>query len=55
MATEIPAMTHDAGLDTSAIAQMLGKLSQELADSIRPEVWARLEQLIAQRTGKRPQ
>ena len=44
-----------AGLETSAIAEMLGKRSQELADSIRPEVWARLEQLIAQRTGKRPQ
>jgi len=36
-----------AGLDTSAIAVMLGKRSEELADSIRPEVWEQLEQLIA--------
>jgi hypothetical protein len=43
-----------AGLDTSAIAQILGKLSPELADSIRPEVWAGLEQLIARRTDRRP-
>jgi hypothetical protein len=27
-----------AGLDTSAIAMMLGKLNMELADSIRPEL-----------------
>jgi hypothetical protein len=39
-----------AGLDTSAIAVMLGKKSEELADSIRPEVWEQLEQLIAQKT-----
>jgi len=38
-----------AGLDTSAIATMLGKMNKELADSIRPEIWAHLEQLIAQR------
>jgi hypothetical protein len=38
-----------AGLDTSAIAVMLGKKSEELADSIRPEVWEQLEQLIAQK------
>jgi hypothetical protein len=38
------------GLDTSAIAVMLGKKSEELADSIRPEVWEQLEQLIAQKT-----
>ncbi len=43
-----------AGLDTSGIATMLGKLSRELADSIRPELWDRLEQLIAERTGKKP-
>jgi hypothetical protein len=36
-----------AGLDTSALAVMLGKRSEELADSIRPEVWEQLEQLIA--------
>ncbi|HXG44413.1 MAG TPA: hypothetical protein VNJ71_06575 [Gemmatimonadales bacterium] len=38
-----------AGLDTSALASMLGKMTQELVDSIRPEIWGRLEQLIAQR------
>ena len=38
-----------AGLDTSAIALMLGKMSEELVDSIRPEIWAHLEQLIARR------
>jgi hypothetical protein len=37
-----------AGLDTSAIAVMLGKLNIELADSIRPELWARVEQLLAE-------
>ena len=35
-----------AGLDTSAIAAMLGKMNIELADSIRPDLWARLEQLL---------
>ena len=38
-----------AGLDTSAIAGMLGKRNEELVDSIRPEIWERLEQLIARR------
>ena len=38
-----------AGLDTSAIAVMLGKKNEELIDSIRPEIWWHLEQLIAQR------
>jgi hypothetical protein len=38
-----------AGLDTNAIASMLGRLSSELADSIRPELWARVEQLLAER------
>ena len=38
-----------AGLDTSAIAVMLGKMNRELVDSIRPEIWEHLEQLIAQR------
>jgi hypothetical protein len=36
-------------LDTSAIAGMLGKRNEELVDSIRPEIWDRLEQLIARR------
>jgi ribulose 1,5-bisphosphate carboxylase large subunit-like protein len=40
-----------AGLDTSAIATMLGKMNKELVDSIRPEIWEHLEHLIAQRTG----
>jgi hypothetical protein len=38
-----------AGLDTSTIAVMLGKLNIELADGIRPELWARVEQLLAER------
>jgi hypothetical protein len=38
-----------AGLDTSAIAVMLGGKNEELVDSIRPEIWGQLEQLIAQR------
>jgi hypothetical protein len=38
-----------AGLDTSAIALMLGKMNKELVDSIRPEIWEHLEKLIAQR------
>jgi hypothetical protein len=42
-----------AGLDTSAIAAMLGKLNIELADSIRPDLWARVEQLLAEVAGKR--
>jgi hypothetical protein len=43
-----------AGLETGAIAAMLGKLNIELADSIRPELWARVEQLLAERAiGKR--
>jgi hypothetical protein len=37
-----------AGLDTSAIAVMLGEKNEELVDSIRPEIWGHLEQLIAQ-------
>lgn len=36
-----------AGLDTSAIAGMLGK--KEWVDSIRPEIWEHLEKLIALR------
>jgi hypothetical protein len=42
-----------AGLDTSAIAAMLGKLSKELVDSIRPEVWESLEELLARRARKK--
>jgi len=38
-----------AGLDTGIIAAMLGKATSELADSIRPELWARVEQLLAAR------
>ncbi len=38
-----------AGLDTSAIAAMLGKENEELVDSIRPEIWGHLERLIAER------
>jgi hypothetical protein len=38
-----------AGLDTSAIAVMLGEKNEELANSIRPEIWGHLEELIGQR------
>jgi hypothetical protein len=38
-----------AGLDTSAISVMLGKMNKELVDSIRPEMWQQLERLMAQR------
>ena len=38
-----------AGLDTSSIAVMLGKMNKELVDSIRPEIWEHLEKLMAQR------
>jgi hypothetical protein len=40
-----------AGLETSAIAEMLGELSEELADSIRPEIWEPVEHLMAQGRG----
>ena len=43
-----------AGLDTSAIAAMLGKSNVELADSIHPELWAHVEQLLAGRTVRKP-
>jgi hypothetical protein len=42
-----------AGLDTGAIAGMLGKRNIELADSIRPELWAGVEQLLAERAARR--
>ena len=38
-----------AGLDTSAIAMMLGKMNRELVDNIRPEIWEHLEKLMVQR------
>jgi hypothetical protein len=42
-----------AGLDTGAIAAMLGKLNMELADSIRPELRSRVEQLLAEAASER--
>jgi hypothetical protein len=36
-----------AGLDTSAIAGVL--VSKDLADGIRPEMWKRVEEILAQR------
>lgn len=36
-----------AGLQTGAIARMLGKMYPELVDSMKPEVWKRVEQIIA--------
>lgn len=38
-----------AGLDTGAIAAMLGKSNIESPDGLRPELWARVEQLLAGR------
>jgi hypothetical protein len=37
-----------AGLDTSAIAAMLGKSTSELGDGIRPDLRARVEQLLSE-------
>ncbi|MGH7659269.1 MAG: hypothetical protein ACREL6_13620 [Gemmatimonadales bacterium] len=42
-----------AGLDTGSIAAMLGRMNIELADSIRPELWDRVEQLIADRDNRK--
>jgi hypothetical protein len=42
-----------AGLDTSSIAVMLGKLNTGVGDNIRPEVWERFEQLVADRAARR--
>ena len=42
-----------AGLDTGAIAVMLGKRNIESADSIRPELWAGVEHLLAERAARR--
>jgi hypothetical protein len=36
-----------AGLETSALALILGKENKELVDSIRPEMWKHLEHVIA--------
>ncbi len=38
-----------AGLDTTAIATMLGKQSEELGNNIRPEIWSRVEELAQSR------
>lgn len=38
-----------AGLDTGAIAEMLGEMNEELVKSIRPEIWRHVERLIAGR------
>ena len=42
-----------AGLDTGAIAVMLAKRNIELADSIRPELWAGFEKLLADRAARK--
>ena len=41
-----------AGLDTSAIAEMLGKATSELGDGIRADLRGRVEQLMADASGK---
>jgi len=38
-----------AGLDTGELALILGVENQELVDSIRPEMWKQLEQVLAHR------
>ncbi len=40
------------GLDTHAIAEVLGK-NVAVVDSIRPELWAHFEQLLAERSARR--
>jgi hypothetical protein len=42
-----------AGLDTNAIGAMLGKATSELADGIRPDLRARVEQLLAEAASSR--
>jgi hypothetical protein len=42
-----------AGLDTGAIAAMLGKSNIDLADSIRPELRSRVEQLLTEAASER--
>jgi hypothetical protein len=42
-----------AGLDTSAIAAMLGKSTSELGDGIRPDLRARVEQLMSEAASNR--
>lgn len=42
-----------AGLDTNAIAAMLGKSTSELGDGIRPDLRARVEQLLTDAAGGR--
>jgi hypothetical protein len=44
-----------AGLDTSAIATVLGKESVELADSIRPDMRTRVGELLAEAVQNRMQ
>ena len=44
---EVIEQARAAGLDTGAIATVLGDESVELADSIRPELRPRVEQLLA--------
>lgn len=42
-----------AGLETAHIAQMLGKTTGTLSNSIAPEIWQRLEELIAEHRQER--
>jgi hypothetical protein len=42
-----------AGLDTSAIATMLGKATSDLGDGIRPDLRARVEQLLTEAASER--
>ena len=42
-----------AGLDTNAIAAMLGKSTSELGDGIRSDLRARVEQLLAEAASSR--
>jgi hypothetical protein len=38
-----------AGLDTTAIGAMLSSKTKELQDSVRPEIWERLEEVLQDR------
>ncbi|MFN2565116.1 MAG: hypothetical protein ABR499_08930 [Gemmatimonadaceae bacterium] len=42
-----------AGLDTNAIAAMLGKSTSELGDGFRPDLRARVEQLLTEAASNR--
>lgn len=52
MTEPTPHLSRDL-LPEAQNALMLGKLNIELADSIRPELWTRVEQLLAERAARK--